>query len=229
MLLKIREKSQGVFSWAILILICVPFTLWGIQNYMGGGSESAIVTVGDKEFFQDDINRAYSQYSQNQTGQNIDESSLKKQAVAKLIQDEVLFQHVTSEGLAITDASARDFIKRLEYFQTEGKFDNDKYKTLLSAQRMSAGEFVGRIKKALVMEQFQNAIIQSGFSTQVDIDSFFKIQNQTRDVETLTIELSKSTEEPTTEEIDAYYQENSKLFLTEKQVSIEYVELALDD
>ena len=229
MLLKIREKSQGVFSWIILILICVPFTLWGIQNYAGGGSEEAVATVGDKEFFQNDINRAYSQYSQNQAGKNVNEEILKKQALNKLIQDEVLFQHVTSEGLTITDASARTFIKGLEYFQTEGEFDNDKYKSLLGSQRMSAGEFVGRIKKALVMDQFQKAVVESSFSTQADIDGFFKIQNQTRDVETLSIVLPKSTEEPTAEEIDLYYTENSKLFLTEEQVSIEYVELALDD
>jgi peptidyl-prolyl cis-trans isomerase D len=228
MLLKIREKSQGVFAWAILILICVPFALWGIQNYMGGGTEEAVATVGDKEFFQQDINRAYSQYA-NQASKNIDESMLKKQALDKLIQDEVLFQHVKAEGLAITDDSARAFIKGLEYFQTDGKFDNDKYKSLLAAQRMSAGEFVARIKKALVMDQFQKAVIESSFSTQADIDGFFKIQNQTRDVEMLSIALPTDMEEPSTEEIDAYYQENSQQFLTEEQVSIEYVELALDD
>ena len=40
MLLKIREKSQGVFSWFILLMICVPFALWGIQNYLDVGEES---------------------------------------------------------------------------------------------------------------------------------------------------------------------------------------------
>ena len=47
MLIKIREKSQGVFAWVILLLICVPFALWGIQNYVGGGTEAAVVTIGE--------------------------------------------------------------------------------------------------------------------------------------------------------------------------------------
>jgi len=76
MLVKIREKSQGVFAWVILILICVPFALWGIQNYIGGGSEAAVVSVGDKEFFQQDLNSAYAQFSQNLQGRSFDESQM---------------------------------------------------------------------------------------------------------------------------------------------------------
>ncbi len=229
MLLKIREKSKGVFSWIILLLICVPFALWGIQNYVGGGTETAVVSVGDKDFFQDDLNRAYSQFSQNLAGMNIDESSLKKQALEKLIQDEVLFQHVENQGLVIADTSARQFIKGLEYFQTDGKFDNEQYRSLLASQRLSAGEFVNRIKKALMMEQFQRTIIESSFATNADIENFFKIQNQTRDVELVSIALPQVKEDPTAEEIQAYYQTNQNLFLSEEQVAVEYVELSLDD
>ncbi|MFK5950441.1 MAG: SurA N-terminal domain-containing protein, partial [Methylococcales bacterium] len=155
MLLKIREKSQGVFAWIILLLICVPFALWGIQNYVGGASEAAIVKVGGTEFFQQDLNRAYSQFSQNLQGANFDEKMVKKQALDKLIKDEVLLQYVNAEGLVVTDQSAKDFIKGLEYFQTGGKFNKKQYKSMLSSQRMAPSEFVAKIKKALVMEQFQ--------------------------------------------------------------------------
>ena len=57
MLLKIREKSQGLLARIILALIGVTFALWGIQNYIGGGSETAIVSVGDKEFYQQDLKK----------------------------------------------------------------------------------------------------------------------------------------------------------------------------
>lgn len=229
MLLKIREKSQGVFSWVILVLICVPFALWGIQNYMGGGSEAAVASVGDKDFFQQDVNRAYSQFSQKFEGMNVDENMLKKQALEKLIQDEVLFQHVESEGLIVTDVSAKRFIQGLEYFQTDGKFDNKQYKALLTSQRMTPGEFVNRIKKALMMEQFQRTVIESSFATEKDINNFFKIQNQTRDIEVVSVALPQLKEAPSNEDINNYYQENKNVYLTEEQVAIEYVELSLDD
>ncbi|MBT4031368.1 MAG: SurA N-terminal domain-containing protein, partial [Methylococcales bacterium] len=175
MLLKIREKSQGVFSWFILLMICVPFALWGIQNYLDVGEESPVATVGEKEFFQRDINRAYSQYSENFKGINIDETQLKKLALEKLIRDEVLLQHVEDEGLAVTDKSVRDFVATLEYFQTDGQFDKERYQALLSQQKITSDEFVRRIKKAMIMEQFQRTIVESGFSTDYDVEQFFKI------------------------------------------------------
>lgn len=228
MLIKIREKSQGVFAWVILILICVPFALWGIQNYVGGGTEAAVVTVGDKEFFQRDITQAYVKFSQNFIGKTVREDDLKKQSLEKLILDEVLLQHALGEGLVAIDDTAREFIKSLEYFQTDGKFDKKQYQSLLVSQRISQNEFVSRIKKSLIMEQFQLGLTESTFATQKDIDNFFKIQNQKRDVEIISIVLQKVEEQPMEAEIESYYKQYQQFFLTEEQVSIEYIELSLD-
>jgi peptidyl-prolyl cis-trans isomerase D len=228
MLLEIREKVQGVFASIILVLICVLFGLWGIQNYLGGGKEAPLVTVGDKEFFQRDVSQAYQQYAQNLAGMKFDENSIKKQAIEKLIRDEVLLQHVQDEKLLVSDEAARRFIQTLEYFQKDGKFDKTQYQTLLSSQGMSSDEFVARIKKALVMEQFQKAIVDSSFVTQTEVANYFKIQNQKRDLEYLTIPLAPSSQAPSEEEINAYYQQHQDAYQTEEQVAIDYVELSLD-
>lgn len=229
MLLKIREKSQGVFAWIILAVICVPFALWGIQNYITGASEEAIASVGDRDFFQNDVNRAYQQFSQNFAGMNIDEAALRQQALLKLIKDEVLLQHAQSEGLVIPDEEAKAFIKSLEYFQVDGKFDQKQYKALLNSQRLSSAQFVQRIKQSQVMEQYQRSILESGFTTQYDIDNFFKIQNQKRDIDYLTVTVPKITETPDDAAINDYYQKNQDAYQTVEQVSVEYVSLSLDD
>ena len=229
MLTKIRENAQGAFAWGILIVICVPFALWGIQNYLDTGEEAPVASVGDKDFFQRDVNKAYEQYSQNLQGMTIDEQSLKSQALGKLIKDEVLLQHVHSKGLVTTDDTAREFIQSLPYFQAEGKFDDKRYKTMLSSQKMSSGEFVNRIKNALIMEQFQRSIIDSSFATKYDVESFFKIQNQQRDVAYVTVSVQKSAEQPTDGEVAAYYQLHQDSYQTPEQASVEYLELALED
>ncbi len=229
MLTKIREKAQGAFAWGILIVICVPFALWGIQNYLDTGEEAPVASVGDKDFFQRDVNRAYEQYSQNLQGMTIDEQSLKAQALEKLIKDEVLLQHVHTKGLVTSDDTAREFIQSLAYFQVDGKFDDKRYKTMLNLQKMSSGEFVNRIKNALIMEQFQRSIIDSSFATKYDVESFFKIQNQQRDVDYITVNMQKSAEQPSDDEVAAYYQQHQDLYQTPEQVSVEYIELSLED
>ncbi|MCK9397954.1 MAG: SurA N-terminal domain-containing protein [Methylobacter sp.] len=229
MLTKIREKAQGAFAWGILIVICVPFALWGIQNYLNTGEEAPVASVGGKDFFQRDVNKAYEQYSQNLQGMTIDEQSLKAQALQKLIKDEVLLQYVHTKGLVTTDDTAREFIQSLPYFQVDGKFDDKRYKTMLNLQKMSSGEFVNRIKDALIMEQFQRSIIDSSFATKYDVENFFKIQNQQRDVDYVTVAVQKSAEQPPEEEIAAYYQQHQDSYQTPEQVSVEYIELSLED
>lgn len=229
MLTTIREKAQGAFAGGILLLIGIPFVLWGINNYMDNGKEAPVASVGDKDFYQRDVNKAYEQYSQSLRGMGIDEQSLKAQALQKLIKDEVLLQYVQSHGLTATDDAVREFIKGLEYFQTDGHFDDAKYKSLLANQHISSNEFVGRIKNALVMEQFQTSIIQSSFASQYDVESFFKIQNQQRDADYVTLPLPALTEAPKDEEISAYYQQHQNDFQTPEQLSVDYVELSLAD
>jgi peptidyl-prolyl cis-trans isomerase D len=227
MLLKIREKAQGVFAWIILAAICVPFTLWGIQNYVDVGQETPEVTVGDKEFFQRDVTRAYQQYSQQLAGRGIPEEMLKEQALQKLINDEVLLQYVQDQGLAVTDQTARSYIKGLQYFQVDGKFSKQQYKALLASQNMSPDQFVLQIRNAIKMEQFQSGIMDSGFATKYDVEKFYTLQNQLRNIQYVTVGIEKATEKPTDEEVDNFYQKNLDKYNTTAQVAIEFIELSL--
>ncbi|NOQ12883.1 MAG: peptidylprolyl isomerase [Methyloprofundus sp.] len=229
MLTEIREKTQGTFAWVILILICVPFALWGLQNYTDGGQENAVIIVGDKEFVQRDVSQAYAQFKQQYAEMQLPEEMLQKQAVEKLIRDELLLQHVTAENLSITDEAVRKFIASLQYFQNNGQFDKKQYETLLGQQGMSSAQFVNRIRKALLMEQYQKAVTETSFVSEQDIVRFFKIQNQSRKIEYATIKVTPVIAEPSAEDINAYYQQNATTFQTAEQVSVEYVELSISE
>ncbi len=229
MLTKIREKAHGIFAQVILIGICVLFGLWGINNYTGAGKEATVAKVGNKEFYQRDVNKAYEQYSQQFQGMGIDEQSLKNQALEKLISDEVLLQYVGKQGFVATDETTRDFIKTLPYFQTNGKFNEGQYKALLNSQRMTSNEFVSRIKNALIMEQLQSGIVNSSFATDYDVENFFKIQNQLRDVDYMTVTVPALTEQPSDADIASYYQQHQAQYQIPEQLSVEYVELSLAD
>jgi len=229
MLTKIREKTQGAFAAGILLLIGVPFVLWGINNYIDNAREVPVASVGNKDFFQRDINKAYEQFSQSLRGLGIDEQYLKAQALNKLIKDEVLLQYVNHQGLAVTDNNVREFIKSLDYFQTNGKFDDNKFKSLLAAQHLTSNEFISRIKNALLMQQFQTSIVNSSFATTYDIERFFSIQNQQRDVEYVTLGLQPVTQKPTEQEIADYYQQHQSDYQIPEQTSIQYIHVTLND
>lgn len=227
MLTKIREKAHGIFAQVLLLGMCIAFGLWGIQSYTDSNKETAVASVGNKDFHQRDVNKAYEQYSQQFQGMGIDEQSLKDQALAKLIKDEVLLQYAYKQNLVASDNTTRDFIKTLPYFQLDGKFNEGQYKAFLSSQRMTSADFVSRIQNSLIMGQVQDSIISSSFATDYDIESFFKIQNQQRDVNTVTITIPTLTEQPSEADISSYYQQHQEQYQIPEQLSIEYVELSL--
>ena len=49
MLSNIRNKSKGWIAYLIVGLITIPFALFGINQYIGGPSNSIIASVDGKE------------------------------------------------------------------------------------------------------------------------------------------------------------------------------------
>jgi peptidyl-prolyl cis-trans isomerase D len=41
----IRERAQGWFAWAIVILLVIPFALWGIHSYQTTDAEVNVAVV----------------------------------------------------------------------------------------------------------------------------------------------------------------------------------------
>ena len=229
MLQAIRNRAQGIFAWVILILISVPFALWGIQNYLDSGKELPVAVVGDRDIFERDVNRVYEQSLANLVGLGqYDESELKREALNRLVKEEVIAQNAQDKGLAISDEEVRTFVQTLPYFQTEGKFDKEKYKLMLSSQGLSAAQFVIQIRKALTMEQFQRGVSDTGFVTQQQLEAFYRLRNQERKVEYITIPLKKYEGEISAQEVSAYYDQNPGEFQNPEKVSIQYLVLSLD-
>ncbi|MGZ8244340.1 SurA N-terminal domain-containing protein [Methylomagnum sp.] len=230
MLQAIRDRAQGIFAWVMLILIGVPFALWGIQNYMDTGKEQPAATVGGHEIFDRDVSRAYEQNIASLVGvADYDEKQMRHEALERLIREEVIAQSAEDKSLAVSDADVRGFIQTLPYFQTDGKFDKEKYKVMLSAQHMTPNQLVAQIRRALVMEQYQRGVLDSAFVTKDQVDMLLRLRNQEREIEYATVPLRLVNRTFPDAEIEAYYREHLPEFGNPEQVSIEYVTLNLDD
>lgn len=229
MLQAIRERAQGILAWVILILITVPFALWGIQNYLGGGRERPVAVIGDQELFQRDVSRAYEQLAQSMVGfAGVDEAALRRQALDNLIREAVLSQEVENAGLVITDETVRSFIRSLNYFQADGNFDNKQYQAVLASQGMSSAQFMAKVRRARQMEQYRGGIVNTSFATPYDVDHFFRLQNQEREIQYVVVPLKETEAAVPEAEIESYYQAHNADYKTPERVSIFYIELSLD-
>ncbi|MGI9211545.1 MAG: SurA N-terminal domain-containing protein, partial [Methylococcaceae bacterium] len=87
----------------MLIMIGVPFALWGIQNYFDSSKEQPVATVGKRDIFERDVNRIHEQNLANLVGlDQIDEQQLKHEALEKLVREEMLVQLADQKKMVVS-------------------------------------------------------------------------------------------------------------------------------
>ena len=239
MLDKLRTHVKGWLGIVILVMIAVPFALFGLQNYTNGGSEAALAEVGSYKIYQSDVNRAYQQrveelkeqYGEKYSADQFDESTLRNEALNRLVQEQLVMHTVAEDGYIVSNKAVLEVISSLNAFKKEGRFDKDTYDQLLRERGLTTHDFVGKVKAGLERDQFINTIIQTTMVDDSEVDDFYRLNNQTRDIRYATISIDSflSQVKVTDEELNANYTQNEHLYTIPEQASIDYIELSLSD
>jgi peptidyl-prolyl cis-trans isomerase D len=233
MLLAIREKSQGWFAYAIVIFIAIPFALWGIQSYLGGGTDPVAATVNGEEITQRDLEQQVGEYRDNMRSrlgasyrpELFDDAVLRQQVTERMINDQVLQAAAEDWNLRVSDDLVRLYIQSIPAFQSNNHFDMNTYNVTLRNQGMSQAMFEQRVRQQLVMDQFRNGISNSAFTTQHQLTGLARLRDQQRELNYFVVaadRLGKDVE-TTEEELKQFYQSNSSRYMVPERVKVEYL------
>ena len=229
MLQAIRDKAHGIFAWAMLLFVGIPFGLWGINNYFDGGKEKPVAVVGGRDVFEREVNRAYENLVARMGSSDYDEKQVRHSALEQVINLELMTQAAHNEGLTISEAEIRDYVQSQPYFQSQGVFDKDKLKSVLDQQRMSQQQFASEVASQLLNEQFVRGVSDTAIVTKRQLENFYKFRNQERLIEYFTIPLKKANGGVQDKDIEAYYQANKSQFQNPEKISVDYISLTIDD
>ncbi|MEJ2308936.1 MAG: SurA N-terminal domain-containing protein [Gammaproteobacteria bacterium] len=237
MLQSIRDKAQGWIAYVIVFLISIPFALWGIHEYTGGGSEPAVAKVGDQEITErallNRVNILRNSLLEQFNGRIpplFTEEILREQALNTIVDNELLVQKAADLNVSAGDVMVMDEIRNVEAFQVGGVFDQEAYKRAVNISGMSTRAFEEQTRAGLATRLIRTAISESEPITDAEIDALLKLKNQKRTVSWLTVNAVKITDVPevTDADIENYYNENKEMFPKPEQVRLEYIELTLD-
>lgn len=238
MLQFIRDRAQGWFAWVIVGFITVPFALWGVNEYLGGGTEVPAATVNDVSISKAEVETAY--YRQRERlqqilGENFNpamfpEERIREQVLDELIRRELLVQAALEAGMQISDMHLAQAVRGFSEFQSNGEFDPALYKELLARQGMSPAYFESRLYRDLLIQQYLGAVTKTAFVTPYVRDRYLSLSNQTRDVGYMPIPAERFADEVSVsdEEIETYYQANGSSFMVPERVRIAAIELDVD-
>ena len=238
MLQAIREKLSGWILVVIVLLLAVPFALFGINNYFEAQVDSYVAKVNDAEIdsrqLQERLDLQRRQMRQ-MLGQDADLGFIetpdnKRRILDSLIEEELRYQDARASGVEIPAAKLQSEILAIDAFKPAGTFDQDTYVAVLRNMSMTPSIFEDRMLRDMAAREISTRVGGSAFATDAEIDSYLRLQNQTRTFTSLRFNAAEETVDAPSEEAIAKEFETRKSELqTPELISVQYVEVQASD
>ncbi|MDX1914465.1 MAG: SurA N-terminal domain-containing protein [Methylophilus sp.] len=236
MLDAIRNHTQGWLAKVILIIITVPFALFGIDSYLNqAGSNVAVATVGGESISAQEFTNAIENVRNRlqSEGQKIDTAMLESPELKKSVLDGLITRRLVSaevkrEHFVISDEQLNQHILGMPEFQQEGKFSEDLYQKTLLQNKLTATKFESGIRHDLLMQQARDGLSQLAVAPPVVADQALQYVFQQREVSTVDVKAAEfvSKVKVTPEQVKAYYDLHKDKFKVPEQVRLEFALLS---
>ncbi|WP_323834940.1 peptidylprolyl isomerase [Photorhabdus africana] len=239
----LRTAANSPVLKIVLALIILSFVLTGVGGYLTSGAGSYAAEVNGQTISRAQLEKAFQQERnalQEQLGDKFsvlasDEQSMKQirnQALDRLINNALIDQYSRELGLSASDEQVKDSIRNTSYFQTNGKFDNNKYLELLNRFNMSPDIFAEQTRQNLVNQQLIMAFSGSEIvlPSEVKLNAELLLQQRTARMATLELKKIQAQQEVTDKDLQDYYNLNKSSFIAPEEVKVSYIKMdAVDE
>lgn len=235
MLQTIRERAQGWIAWVIVVFISIPFALWGIQSYLGVGSEPVVATVNGTEITTrelDDHYRNFRVHLRDQLGavyrpELFDDQTMRGQVLDRMIRNTLLIQTAESLGLRVSDRELRSAILSDPAFQKDGRFDKATYRRMLELQGQTPHQYEDALRRKIVSTQLARAIVATEVLLDGELAEAIRLDRQQRRLSLVSVPKSAFLDDTpvSDEEITAYYESHRSQFQIPERILVRYLVL----
>ena len=237
MLQLIRDNATGWIAWGIVILISVPFALWGIHQYVTPDSSVAVATVDDAEIGYYDFQRLYArrrQQLQSILGAGLidttEDNRLRRDVLDGMIDSEVLIRSGMTAGMRVGDEQLAGTIQTQGVFQSGDGFSQDAYESWLRSQGYSPGGFEEDLRRSLLEQQIALGVSRSDFISAGGLRDAVRIRLQKRTFSLLTIPAADfESPEPAESEIAAQFEQHRSEYTASERLRLRYLEISMDE
>ncbi|MBW2502355.1 MAG: SurA N-terminal domain-containing protein [Deltaproteobacteria bacterium] len=224
----LRRKAQSPLIQGTILIIALVFIFWGVGGYRG--SQNVVAQVNDEiipyEEFQKTYERLANQYSE-QFGGTIPKGlletiDLEGQVLEQLIQRSLLRQGAREMGIMVSDVEVQQSLENMEAFRSNGVFNVELYKSILSSSGMTPTSFEDAMRTDLLAGKAIEALSRFAKLTPLETREQFNFDNEEISIEYAAFSgpAFRESVETGEEELRDYYEENSGSYLTEPQVKL---------
>ncbi len=201
----------------ILLLIILPFALWGISSYRQTGGGGEVATVDGEKITRQELDNAVRQAEPAVAD--------KRVVLERLINQKLLELGAHSAGLRLGDEQVAQVVRSYREFQKNGKFDRQQYEDVLRRQGMSPAVFEARVKQDLAVRMLAETYLANGYASSAAADGLIRLEEQQRVVSVAQIPAETFLKQAKVDdaEIKSYYDANAQEFRTPEQARVDYI------
>lgn len=255
MLQALRDKSSGWVATVILGLLIVPFALFGVSDYMTGSAENFAARIQSPpswwksapsfwpvSVFWDEEEISVQEYRERleqmraqqraEQGDAFDNKAFesaenKRKIVESMVDERLMRQAAMDSGILVADAAVRREILRIPEFQVDGRFNEQKYTSLLGTLNppQTPKQFEQRLRDDLQRNALVGRAALSAFTPKQELDRVLASWYQTRDVSVVRIPPAADTAPVTEAEISSWYKSHVAEYQSPETVTMELVDV----
>ena len=210
-----RGVALGIVG---LIAVIFAFSGAGTLTLSRAGS-AEVASVGDYSITEQDVAFKLEELKTRILRENdglsddqLDDDILRPIAIQQLIGSKALFNHAINGSMAASPKTLADLIVNAAIFQTDGKFDEDRYRYFIRNRGFTNAGYKQSLTEEITRLQLLNGLRYSSFVTPKEIDRMASFFGQSRDYYYLKfpLEVIEKLVDPLEAELSEYYENNKR-------------------
>jgi peptidyl-prolyl cis-trans isomerase D len=231
------RTHQRLMQFLLLLLIFPSFAFFGLEGYSRFRDDGNVVArVAGQVVTRQELDAEHRKQVGNMRqalGDRFDQSmfdtpEVKKNVLDGLVAQKALLAEAQRGKLAVPDQVLQQTILGIPGLRTpDGKFDGERYKSLLSIQGLTPAGFEAQLRRDMLLQQVSEAIEGTAFAPKSVAGRMSDLSEQEREIEELWFKHADYLPKVkiTDDMLKAYYEKNAKAFEIPEQMTVEYVVL----
>lgn len=237
----LRKMIFPIIIIVLFFFVAMIVLQWGMGMSSRAGYEQSAVAgmVNGEEVSWVAFNRVFNTLVRTEAEKTEDElpsdkiKELQTRAWNQLLSDLLLTQQVAKHNIAVTDEEVYAYLKysppadmqALPYFQTEGKFDYQKYMNALADPQMTTywASIEPMIRGDLTKMKIQEMVVQNAHVSEEEIKEFFTMGAEKVKVEIINVGYDRFSRPPpksTDEEKRAFFEERKDEYTVDDRAAL---------
>lgn len=220
MLTSMRKGAANWLAKGLMAILVVAFGLWGVDQWLRGGSQPWVLKVGKDQITTEQI---------RSTARTLNADPFT--ALRRMVLEKIGDAEVARLGLGLSkDYIAEAIAKSPRYKGADGRFDPGLVRRDAQNQNLTESGFIARTRAQVLRNHLEAALTADGTELNVLADILNKYLEERRTISYVSVPetAGEKVAEPDEAKLKAFYDANIKRFQTQETRKFAYIAVMLE-